>query len=211
MKRLAIGCLVVFAVLFVAGGVIAYIFVWQPARQVVTTVRQFQQLGELDQQVEARGPYDAPEEGLLAEEQVERYLRVQQDMRVSLESEYEQLQARIEAIDAQQTPSPRELLQAYRDIADLIIDAKRAQVEALNRHAFSLSEYHWVRSRVLEALGLSGYATFDLQELLSSADDGEVPVQPSSVTAVPPPENVELVEQWEEEFDEVIGFALVGL
>jgi thiamine thiazole synthase len=95
--------------------------------------------------------------------------------------------------------------------SDLVIDAKRAQVEALNRHAFSLSEYDWVRARVLEALGLAGYATFDLQELVNSASEGESPVQPSTATAVVPPENVGLVQRWEDEFDEVVGFALVGL
>lgn len=140
---------------------------------------------------------------------MERYLLVQQEMRASLESDYRRLQARIEAIDSGQRPSPRQLLAAYRDIAELIVASKRAQVQALNQHDFSLSEYGWVRSRTLEALGMASYATFDLQELIGSVTEGEVPVETTAPTV--PSENVELVSRYRDRLDEVIGFALVGL
>lgn len=209
MRRFLIGCLAVFALLFVGGGIVAYVFLWRPAQQVVQTVREFQRVGELNEQVRNTSPYRPPDHGLLTDEQLDRYLAVQRDMRAALEQDYQDLQARIEAIDAQQTPSPRELLNAYRDIAAIVLEAKRAQVEALNEHDFSLSEYDWVRTQTVAALGYSGYASFDLQELVTAAQQGEDPVQPAQVEV--PPENAELVEQHRDELEELIGFAFVGL
>ena len=209
MRRFLIGCLTVFALLFVAGGIAAYIFVWRPAQQVVQTVRQFQQVDDLNAQVRDRSDYLPPSDGLMTEGQLDRYIAVQRDMRNELEQDYQDLRARIEAIDAQQTPGPRQLLNAYRDIAELILEAKRAQVDALNQHDFSLSEYDWVRTQTVAALGYASYASFDLQELVSAAQQGDDPVRPAQVE-VPEP-NVELVNQHREELEELIGFAFVGL
>lgn len=209
MRRFLIGCLVVFAVLFVGGGIAAYVFLWRPAQQVVQTVRQFQQVGELNAQVRDRGDYRPPADDVMSAEQLDRYLAVQRDMRDALEQDYQDLRTRIEAIDAQQTPGPRQLLNAYRDIAELILEAKRAQVDALNQHDFSLSEYDWVRTQTVAALGYAGYASFDLQELVNAAEQGEDPVQPAQVEV--PEANIELVDQHREELEELIGFAFVGL
>ena len=46
------------------------------------------------------------------------------------------------------------LLSAYRDMAHALIDAKRAQVEALNDVGLSLDEYRWIRSEAYRALGI---------------------------------------------------------
>lgn len=209
MRRFLIGCLVVFALLFVGGGIAAYVFLWRPAQQVVQTVRQFQQVDELNAQVRDDSTYRPPADGTLTEQQLDRYLGVQRGMRAALEQDYQDLQTRIEAIDAQQTPSPRQLLNAYRDVAELILEAKRAQVDALNEHSFSLSEYDWVRRQTVAALGYAGYASFDLQELVNSAEQNENPVQPGQVDV--PEANIELVDTHREELEELIGFAFVGL
>ena len=209
MRRFLIGCLAVFALLFVGGGIVAYVFLWRPAQQVVQTVREFQRVDELNAQVRNSTPYRPPDHGLLTEEQLDRYLAVQRDMRAALEEDYQDLRLRIEAIDAQQMPGPRQLLNAYRDIASLILDAKRAQVLALNEHRFSLAEYDWVRTQTVAALGYAGYASFDLQELVSAAQQGEDPVRPGQVDV--PPENAALVDQHRDELEELIGFAFVGL
>ena len=209
MRRFLIGCLAVFALLFVGGGIVAYVFLWRPAQQVVQTVRQFQQVDNLNAQVRDRSDYRPPSDDVMTEAQLDRYIAVQRDMRAALEQDYQDLRARIEAIDAQQTPGPRQLLNAYRDIAELILEAKRAQVDALNRHDFSLSEYDWVRTQTVAALGYASYASFDLQELVNAAQQGDDPVRPAQVDVSEP--NVELVNQHREELEELIGFAFVGL
>jgi hypothetical protein len=209
MKRILIGCLAVFALLFVGGGVVAYVFLWRPAQQVVQTVREFQRVGDLNEQVRNGEAYRPPTDDVMSAEQLRRYVEVQRGMRAALEQDYGDLRARVEAIDAAQTPGPRELLNAYRDVASLVLEAKRAQVDALNEQRFSLAEYDWVRSQTVAALGYAGYASFDLQELVSAVQQGEDPVQPARVDVAPA--NAELVEPYRDELQELIGFALVGL
>jgi hypothetical protein len=48
-----------------------------------------------------------------------------------------------------------EMMSAYGDLTDLLVEAKRAQVEALNAQEFSLAEYNWVRQQTYRALGES--------------------------------------------------------
>lgn len=209
MKRFLIGCLAVFGLLFVGGGVVAYLFLWRPAQQVVQTVREFQRVGDLNEQVQNDGPYTPPADSVMTEGQLQRYLEVQRDMRAALEQEYLDLRARFEAIQAAQIPSPRELLNAYRDVGSIVLDAKRAQVDALNEQGFSLAEYGWIRSQTVAALGYPAYASFDLQELVGAVRQGENPIQPAQVDV--PQANAELVDAYREELEASIAFAFVGL
>lgn len=71
--------------------------------------------------------------------------------------------------------------QLDRYLAALILDAKRAQVDALNQVGFSLSEYVWVRAHKVGALGYASYARFDVKELVDAAQQGEDLVRPAQV------------------------------
>lgn len=130
-------------------------------------------------------------------------------MRAALEQDYQDLRTRIEAVDAGGTPSPRELLTAYRDIATLVLEAKWAQLDALDEHGFLLSEYEWVRGQTVAALWYGAYASFDLQELVTAAEQGRDPIEPTAVDV--PQANAELVDAHRDELEDLIGFAYVGL
>ncbi|MBS3745330.1 MAG: hypothetical protein KGY48_13325, partial [Wenzhouxiangellaceae bacterium] len=71
----------------------------------------------------------------------------------TLEDKYESLEAEIEERGGQ--AGVGDMMDAYGDLTGLLIDAKRAQVEAINAQDFSLSEYNWVREQVYRAIGES--------------------------------------------------------
>jgi hypothetical protein len=208
-RKLAIGCGVVFVVLFLAGAGVAWWFIGRPAASVVGAVRDVQRIESIREGVRDTSRYQPPADGVLGGGQVERYLDVQRAMRARLEERVETLRARYEEIDQPgRTPNPAELAQAWADTTGLLVEATEAQVDALNAQDFSLAEYRWVRRQVLLAAGFPapGYDVIDL------AGDGPAPDEAIVPGASEVPEaNVQLVEPHVEELEQTLPFAWFGL
>ena len=90
-----------------------------------------------------------------------------------------------------------QLVSAYRDLASSWMDAKRAQVEALNATSFSLDEYRWVRSQVYAAAGIP-IMEIDVAQIVDDVKAGRTPETPTrtsgSVGPSGPAANRELIE-----------------
>lgn len=208
-KKLAIGCLIVFVLLFLGGAGVAWWFIGRPAGELIGSVRDMQRIESIRDNVRASGPYDAPQDGVLAERQVERYMAVQETMRTRLEDRVATLRDRYEEIDERGgDPTPAEIARAWSDVTGILVEAVEAQVDALNEQNFSLEEYDWVRARVLAAAGFAA-GGYDLTDLTS----GEAPDRavPSEERVEVPDENVELVEPHVERIEETLPFAWFGL
>lgn len=201
-----VGCLGVVAVLLVVGGVLAYAFVVRPARQAFAGVQELARLEQLNEQVRERSSFVAPQNGELSEDQLERFLAVQAQMRSELEGRFEELDARYEASRSEGLRGFGELARAYGDLARLIVQAKEAQVAALNAQGFSLDEYAWVKRQVLAAAGLP-LVSFDLGQL--GSDQEAEPVVLSTTEA--PEANRALVEPYRERLEETLVLAYFGL
>lgn len=218
-KKAAIGCLSVFVLLLVAGGASLWWFVARPAAAAVSAFEDLGRLQEIRAGVRTDGPYAAPESGVLQAAQVDRYLAVQDAMGAALEGRVATLSERYEALDASgREPGPVELARAASDVSRLLVDAVRAQVDALNEQDFSLDEYASVRSRVLAAAGMA-VPGYDLTHLLAADADIEVGADASPdaapagrvTAAAVPPENVELVDPHRERLERALPFAHFGL
>jgi hypothetical protein len=92
-----------------------------------------------------------------------------------------------------------EMVTAYRDLGGLLLEAKRNQVQALNRHQFSLQEWAWVRNRAYQALG---------EEVAVASFGDQAPAQ---VTRQVSDEEVELVSAHREDLMEGYALAWFGL
>lgn len=157
MKKFAIGCGIV-VVLFAAVGIGVSYWLF---RKVTTTVGEFAALSEvpaLERTVRNSTTFEPPASGELTADQVERLARVQTAVRQRLGQRFEEMRTKYKAFmedkrEATALDLPQ-LLSAYRDLASSWMDAKRAQVDALNAAQFSLDEYRWVRSQAYAALGL---------------------------------------------------------
>ena len=207
-KKIGIGCLAVFALLVVGGGAFLYTTVLRPARDVVTAARSVGQIQQLNEGVRNRSTFEAPANGLLEQASVERYLSVQQRIEDALSGRLEQLETKYAEFESSdRDPNLSELASAWADVMNLIVEAKEAQVEALNELNFSLDEYSWTRSRVLQAAGYGAYG-YDLAAVLGGQEQQQ---GTSSTTAPVPAANIQLVEPHLAQMEKFLPLAYFGL
>ncbi len=205
MKKLFAGCFIIVLLGAAALGVAAYFGyrAFRPAvDSAVSLADRARAMTDLDRQVENRASYVAPADGRLTAEQVRRFLAVHDRVRTALGPKWEELRSRAQTIEPQAANGGREVSFAeiprmLSDFGALIVDARRAHVDALNAESFSSSEYAWVRLRAYEAAGLEvahgidWSAAGDLLQRATGRSDITVPAVPLPDV---PPENRELVK-----------------
>jgi hypothetical protein len=215
MKKLAIGCAVLLLIGFVgAGGASYYAY-----HKVTSAISGFAELGtlpELEKSVRKQGPYTPPPAGEPSPQQVDRLLGVQQAVRARLGARADEIEHRYHKLlakDSATVVDAPELISAYRDLAAAYMDAKRAQVEALNAAGLSLEEYRWTRSQVYAALGMP-IMDLDVVGMIDDVKQGRQPAAPSYRMAVGPsgsPAVQKLVEPHRKALEANAGLAFFGL
>jgi hypothetical protein len=106
-----------------------------------------------------------------------------------------------------------EIISAYRDLAAAYMDAKRAQVEALNRAGLSMEEYRWTRSQAYAALGMP-LMDLDVAGLIEDVKAGRQVATPTFRIAVPTagsPATRPLVEPHRKALEANVALASFGL
>ncbi len=204
MPKILGGCLIVLLVLAIAGGVTGYFMFVKPAYEFATGVTGFAtEYQELNESVRQRG-FERPADGQITPAQFQRFMQAQGEMRAGMEGRLEELdekwrETRSDLQRREREPSITEMVTAYRDLGDLLLEAKRQQVAALNRYRFSLEEYVFVRNTVYRALG---------EEVAVAAfgDQG-----PPDMQRQVSDEILELVAEHREEIMENYAFAWFGL
>ena len=211
MKKSGVGCLVALCVVGVVIAVGSYL-VMQRAKDFVGGFTQLAEVSQLNQEVRNQRSYQAPLDQPLAAEQVSRYVDVQRAMlarlgtRVSeLEAKYEQLSEKHAA--ANRDANLREVMEAWRDMVGLIVEAKRAQVDAINAAGMSLEEYNWIRAQVLFTLG-HGFAAIDFAQL---AEGASVPAPPDAPPAEVRDQNLETLQPYLENAEDWLPLSFFGL
>ena len=142
MKKGVLGCLGIFVVLTLIIGAGFYLLLYKPfISDYVGGFAQLTEVTELNDQVENRAAYVPPEDDVLRAAQVERFVSVQAEMEAALGQRVEALKAKYEKLETAMEAEGREanyleMFAGFRDMMGLITEAKRIQVEALNRHDF---------------------------------------------------------------------------
>lgn len=204
MGKFLVGCLVVVLVLLVGGGTAGYFFIIKPGVEFASDfARMGEEFQELNESIVNTGEYAPSPGAAVSEDQFRRFLATQRAMRSRMEGRIGELDAKYEAMKnerGEEEMGLKEVAEAYRDLGELILEAKRAQVEALNEQNFSLEEYTWIRNRVYRAIGQSvAVAAVGDQ---GPADAGSNRVAEATVT---------MVEPHREELMETHAFAWFGL
>jgi hypothetical protein len=217
MKKLAIGCgLVLVLTGIVAAGVAYYVF--RQASSAFTQLAELGQVPEIERGVRKRGPFTPPPTAELTERQVEQLIAVQQQVRQRLGEHMKAFEAKYKELaqkhDATLADAPA-LIQAYGDLAKTWLDAKRAQVEALNAADLSLEEYRWIRDQAYRALG-QPFVDLDIAKLIDQArrgvDSSETVGQlKGAIGAVGPEGNKKLIERVKKLLEENLALASFGL
>jgi len=215
MKKLAIGC-AIFIMVCVVGGAIGSYYVYHKVRSTISGFAELGKVPEIERSVRNQSPYAPPSNGEISAAQLQKFLAVQQKVRAKMggraaemERTYHTLLSKKEAT-ALDMP---ELVAAYRDLAGVYLDGKRAQADALNAAGFSLDEYRWVRTQSYAALGVP-MMDFDVTRMIEDASAGRPPTPPNHVITVGPTgpaANQKLVKPYEKVITDYAPFGFFGL
>ena len=221
VKKLLVGCLIIVVlgvILFAVGGY----FLYRAASPYVENARDYlegmREVGDLEKQITNTTPYAPPESGELTEAQVERFVRVQDSVRAALGQRFNEIDQKYQRLkadaEARRQPSVGDMMNALSDIANVFVQARRYQVNALNQEGFSQAEYSWVRDRVFQAAGMEITAMVDLQKLESAVREG-TGIDNIGAPRVPSPEvpekNRALVKPHLDKLDDWLPLAFFGL
>lgn len=177
MKKLVVGCALLVVLLVIVGSGAAYFLLYRPAKALISSgaelVTTLNQVNELDATVTNATAFTPPADGALTEAQVTRFVAAMEGLHARMGARATELDAKYKALgkDGSDNPSLSAVVGAYRDLFGLVLDAKRAQVEALNAQRFSVAEYDWVKTRFYEAAGVE-LTGLDFRELAESARNG---------------------------------------
>ena len=181
MKKLAVGCGILLVVLLVGGAVATYVVY----NKVKSTVTEFAALGEIpaiERGVRNSAAFTPPASGELTEAQLKRYLGVQGHVRTLLGSRFDEFEAKYAEVSKRMDKGQGTVFDttavvgAYRDLARTYVEAKKAQVEALNTANFSLGEYRWVRQQAYAAIGMP-VVDLDVSKIIDDVTSGRTPQQ----------------------------------
>ena len=223
MKKLLLGCLgiaVLAGILFAVGSYILY----RAASPVFDNARGYleglSRINELDKDIVNQSPFTAPASGELTQAQVERFARVQDSVRKALGQRMNEIEEKYKRFklnaENREQPSIGELVSALNDLANVFMQARRFQINALNEEKFSQAEYSWVRDRIFQAAGKEVVNHIDLKKIGDAVRDNTgVDVDTSRAPSVPlapvPEKNRELVKPYLDRMDSWIPLAFFGL
>jgi hypothetical protein len=215
MKKLAIGCAVVLALGMVGVGAASYM----AYRKVSSAFAGFAELGslpELERSIRNQRTFAPPADGEPSRAQIEHLVEIQGAVRTRLGVRAEEMDRRYERLlakDRATAVDAPEIISAYRDLAAAYMDAKRVQVDALNRAGLSMEEYRWTRSQVYAALGMS-LMDLDIARIIEDVKEGRQAVAPTyrlTPPAAASPALRPLVEPHRKALEANVGLAFFGL
>ena len=221
MKKLLVGCLIVL-VLGVIVAIEGSYFLYRAASPVLQNARSYlkgmAELSELDDQITNKSAHVPPSNRELAQAQVERFVRVQDSMRAALGQRFTEIEAKYQHLkanaDDRKPPSISDALSALTDLGNLFVQARRYQIDALNKEGFSQAEYSWVRDQVFQAAGMEVTSAIDLKQLETAVRDN-TGLQDLKAPELPkldvPEKNRELVKPYLSKADQWIPLVFFGL
>jgi uncharacterized protein YxeA len=220
MKKILVGCLVVLVIALVGFGVAGF-YAYRWAKPMIQSTGDYldraRAMARLSDAVNNQSAYTPPANGELTQAQVDRFVAVQTRVRDELGARWTEIETKSAQIGARSRENNgqlalSEMASVFSDLSGIYMDARRAQVNALNVHKFSDAEYTWVRRRVYEAAGVEIAGSIDLSKLEQMAREGtqnpslSLPDMPK-----PPRNNLALVKPHMAKVKEWVPMAVLGL
>jgi hypothetical protein len=221
VKKILTGCLIVVVIAMIGFGVAGY-YAYRIARPMLENAGDYmaraREIARLGDRVAIKAPYVPPKNGELTSAQVDRFLAVQGRVRSELGDRWEIIETKSSEIrkktESNEMLGVSEVTAIFSDIANIYVEARREQVNALNIHKFSDGEYAWVKRRVYEAAGIHVASGFDFSAIESLARGGSAAAD-RRIQDFPLPEvpeaNMKLVKPHAGKLKEWIPMAVLGL
>ena len=219
-KKIALGCLGVGLLVVVVGGFWGYNSFIKPMVGSISNIQaSAQEVNQKNNEIQNQSSFSKPETGEITEDQVDRFVNVQQDMRRGLEDLLTEFQQKYEELGQefeQRDPTFRELMNVGGDLMSLYADAKQVQVDALNEAGFSLEEYRFVQQSFYQALGVELFS-YNIDQIARAAGEGNLNMNLDDFKAAQeqmeevPQRNRELVAPYADSSEDWLVFAWWGL
>jgi hypothetical protein len=222
VKKILGGCLVVLVIALVGFGVASY-YAYRWARPMIESTGNYldraREMTRLGDEIQNQQPFTAPANAELTAAQVERFIAVQTRVHEELGNRWGEIEKKAQEINRKTGQDPNaltfsEFTTVFSDLAGIYLDARRAQVRALNVQRFSDAEFSWVRLRVYEAAGMHVASSIDLSSIekiaRESAEKGNVTL-PDVPKPNVPQANIELVKPHLAKLKQWLPMAVLGL
>ena len=215
MKKLVIGCLVVLALIAVGASVATYI-VYQKVRSTVADFGEPTKVPAIERSVRNQSSFTPPQSGEFTDSQIQRMLSVHQAVRAKLGERAKEFEQKYKTFLAKKEATALDLpqlVQAYRDLAALYVEAKQTQIDALNSAGFSLDEYRWVRHSAYMAIGMP-LTEFDVAQIIDAIRNGKDVQAPVTTMPFGPQgseKNKALARPHQKALESYAGLAFFGL
>lgn len=219
MKKILIALAIVAGMLVLVVGGCSY-YVFSKARAFLAPIQQY---AAIDKNVTNTAKYKAPSNGELTEDQVKRFMAVQQSMVTKLGPTFNEMKDKQDAFMKKEQAehreaTPSENFTVITDMMKFILMAKNAWADALNQQHFSIDEYYWVRGRVYAAAGMQieeiglRQLSEKLKESGATSDDSGGKLTSEVASSEPVPNrNRELVAPYVSKMQDWAVFGFFGL
>lgn len=207
------GCALFLGLILLAIGGAAYWFlspIWK-------SFQEFEQIGQLNQEIQNQSPFTPPADKSLTEDQVRALVEVQRSMYENITSRFEEIREKVREIEEKAGPDGQvgvfeavRLVRSLHDAIGMIRQAKIYQVQALNDQGLSLAEYEFIRNTVVASVGGGNILNFtELRENLMQGQGLEMEDPQLSREQIEA--NLAVIAPFREQLDETIGLAFLGL
>ena len=222
MKKILVGCLIVFVIALVGFGVAGF-YVYRAARPMIDSASDYlaraRELATLSDQVKVKTPYEPPATGELTAAQVDRFLAVQARVHAELGDRWAELEKKAEAMKKKADEkgsdwSFSDITAVFSDFTGIYTQARKAHVIALNIHKFSDQEFSWVRMRIYEAAGMQlagGIDTSAIEHMARESAQKSGGTLPDVAMPDVPEANIRLIKPHLAKLKEWLPMAMLGL
>ena len=210
------GCGTFLIIVLLLFGVVGY-FGFKFFKSSYNGIKELTEIATIENDVINQTAYVPPADGLMSLEQVESLVYIQTQLKEaigpefdSLASNYQDLVAELEKMN--DFAKIRKLLSVSGKLVKPLSNAKRAQIEAINREGISMSEYKWLRRQAMAVLGIPE-RKLDLRELLETAtgESSDEVEEVSSSDLVVNPQNRQLLEAHALVLGETLMLSAIGI
>jgi hypothetical protein len=217
MKKLAIGCGIVVLVVGVAVAGILY-YGYTKMRPTLNQIAELSQVHDIERGVKVQTAFVVPASGELTAAQVDKLMKVTSRVRERLDQDMAVFQRTYKTLADKKEATAADLpalMAAYSDLAKDWLNAKRAQVEALNEAGLSLEEYRWIRSAAYGALDVPfmdvDFARIADQVKKAGGQVNSAVLVGGAFAGKGPASNLKLVEKYRKQLEDYVPLASFGL
>jgi uncharacterized membrane protein len=214
MKKLGIGLLIAAAVLLLLvaiAGTVFYVRVYKPIGSPLMAMAGGKTLEE--KRLQNHAEFTPPISRQVTAEQTADFVAVEEAVEKNLGTNVTVLapnQADLERASTSNALSVRTTLLAFGNIKPVYLNAKTAQIDAMNRARFSKAEFEWVRRQLYSAAGLH-WSQLDVSEVLEGLPDAAVKIRQFEPSRDVPEQNEQLARPHASKLQAWIAFAFFGL